>query len=258
METTQNLEGKRVRLIRMEDPYTKLKEGDEGTINRVNPLGDLEVEWDNGSRLNLITSVDEFELLESKSKFIRKFFEFVQNSTESTSFINSKLEELEDMVVGFSEGRNLMYEWKNKNDHNIIITYQVNGLSTKFELDLVENTLRKAEDGETVMKKNIDSVDNGLALIEKEIQKDLRIYESYQKESDEFELIWNELQEWMIKKTSEKKPERLKENFLMICRDSDLTNKEKSEKISAYLDLSVDLNGKYEELIELISELIGN
>jgi hypothetical protein len=122
----------------------------------------------------------------------------------------------------------------------------------------VENTLRKAEDGETVMKKNIDSVDNGLALIEKEIQKDLRIYESYQKESDEFELIWNELQEWMIKKTSEKKPERLKENFLMICRDSDLTNKEKSEKISAYLDLSVDLNGKYEELIELISELIGN
>ena len=116
METTQNLEGKRVRLIRMEDPYTTLKEGDEGTINRVNPLGDLEVEWDNGSKLNLITSVDEFELLESKSKFIGKFFEFVQNSTESTSFINSKLEELEDMVVGFSEGRNLMYEWKNKND----------------------------------------------------------------------------------------------------------------------------------------------
>lgn len=58
--------GTRVKLIRMEDPYTKLKSGDEGTIVGYNhtPWGvAYMMQWDNGSSLDLVPEEDEFEVL---------------------------------------------------------------------------------------------------------------------------------------------------------------------------------------------------
>ncbi len=48
-----NLQGKRVRLIHCNDPYTKLKPGTEGTVAFVDDMGTLFVDWDNGSNLGL-------------------------------------------------------------------------------------------------------------------------------------------------------------------------------------------------------------
>lgn len=56
--------GTRVELISMDDPYNKsLKAGAKGTITRVDPLGDLEVDWDSGSTLKLICGVDHFRVI---------------------------------------------------------------------------------------------------------------------------------------------------------------------------------------------------
>lgn len=55
--------GTRIELICMDDPYTKLTAGDKGTIIDVDPLGDLEVDWDTGSTLKLIIGVDQFRIL---------------------------------------------------------------------------------------------------------------------------------------------------------------------------------------------------
>lgn len=61
----KDLKGKRVRLISMEDEYTKLKAGDEGTVQFVDDAGTIHTKWDNGEHLGLIPGVDEYEFLEN-------------------------------------------------------------------------------------------------------------------------------------------------------------------------------------------------
>lgn len=55
--------GDRVELIRMDDPYTKLKSGDKGTVRLIDGIGQIHVNWDNGSTLALIPGEDEYKLI---------------------------------------------------------------------------------------------------------------------------------------------------------------------------------------------------
>jgi hypothetical protein len=59
----ENLVGKRVRLILMQDPYTTLKPGDLGIVTSIDGFGSIHVQWDNGSTLALIPGVDKWELI---------------------------------------------------------------------------------------------------------------------------------------------------------------------------------------------------
>lgn len=68
------LTGKRVTIIRMEDPYTDLRPGSKGTIKGEDDMGHILVNWDNGSSLNLIPDLDEYHIAESLK--IRSFLEF--------------------------------------------------------------------------------------------------------------------------------------------------------------------------------------
>jgi len=58
------LTGKRVRIVRLEDPYTNLKPGDEGTVRGVDDMGHILMKWDNGSSLNIIPEMDEFDVID--------------------------------------------------------------------------------------------------------------------------------------------------------------------------------------------------
>lgn len=55
--------GMRVELISMDDPYSKLVPGDQGTIDFVDDIGTVHVKWDKGSCLGLIPNVDEFKII---------------------------------------------------------------------------------------------------------------------------------------------------------------------------------------------------
>ena len=46
--------GTRVELIRMDDPFTKLKPGDLGTASDVDDIGTISVQWDCGSCLGVV------------------------------------------------------------------------------------------------------------------------------------------------------------------------------------------------------------
>lgn len=54
----QYVSGNRVELISMDDPYTKLKQGDQGTVNFVDDTGTVFVNWGNGSTLGVVYGVD--------------------------------------------------------------------------------------------------------------------------------------------------------------------------------------------------------
>lgn len=51
--------GTRVELVRMEDPYTKLKPGDKGTVVHVDDIGTIHINWDCGSSLGVAFGVDQ-------------------------------------------------------------------------------------------------------------------------------------------------------------------------------------------------------
>lgn len=53
--------GKRIRLISTTDPYTRLKPGDEGTIDFVDDAGTVFAKWDNGSSLGMVFQEDRWE-----------------------------------------------------------------------------------------------------------------------------------------------------------------------------------------------------
>jgi hypothetical protein len=65
--------GKRIKLVYTDDPYTRLKSGDMGTITFISELpsqmgGDrqLWVSWDSGSNLAMIEGKDSYEILEGE------------------------------------------------------------------------------------------------------------------------------------------------------------------------------------------------
>ena len=56
--------GTRVALVRMDDPYSKLKPGDQGTVSCVDDTGTVFVNWDCGSSLGAVYGVDEIRKID--------------------------------------------------------------------------------------------------------------------------------------------------------------------------------------------------
>jgi hypothetical protein len=54
--------GTRVALVRMNDPYTKLRPGDLGTVDFIDDAGTTFCLWDNGSTLGVAFGEDEIRL----------------------------------------------------------------------------------------------------------------------------------------------------------------------------------------------------
>ena len=50
--------GTRVVLVNMEDPYTRLKPGEKGTVTGVDDIGTIHVNWDSGSSLGVAFGED--------------------------------------------------------------------------------------------------------------------------------------------------------------------------------------------------------
>ena len=72
MSLNKTLEGRRVRLINTNDPYTKLCRGSLGTVkyetyDELWLEEKLAVDWDDGSKLQLIGGADHWEILKEDS-----------------------------------------------------------------------------------------------------------------------------------------------------------------------------------------------
>ena len=57
--------GARVALVRMNDPYTKLRPGDLGTVDFIDDAGPLFCRWDNGSTIGAVFGEDEIRLYDN-------------------------------------------------------------------------------------------------------------------------------------------------------------------------------------------------
>ena len=55
--------GCRVELVQMDDPYSKLMAGEQGTVTAVDDIGTVFVNWDCGFGLGIIYGVDRIRKL---------------------------------------------------------------------------------------------------------------------------------------------------------------------------------------------------
>lgn len=55
--------GARIELVSMNDPYTKLKQGERGTVSWVDDTGTIHVNWDCGSSLGIVYGVDSCRII---------------------------------------------------------------------------------------------------------------------------------------------------------------------------------------------------
>ena len=59
--TAKNIEGKRIKMIFMEDPEP-IEPGAMGTVIKLDGAGQIQVKWDNGRNLSIIPGEDRFEI----------------------------------------------------------------------------------------------------------------------------------------------------------------------------------------------------
>ncbi len=108
---------------------------------------------------------------------IKKWNEFIREFVESTGLIDAKMQELKDLIDGMTDGQNLIYEWENKDDHQLLVNFTSGDLSIRYEFDIDDLYFTKIA-GDTVdYKKDVESMEEGLDLIEKDIQSILGIDE---------------------------------------------------------------------------------
>ncbi len=58
--------GTRIRLNHMDDPWSPVPEGTEGTVDMVDDIGQIHMKWDNGRTLSLIPGEDSFSVIRQK------------------------------------------------------------------------------------------------------------------------------------------------------------------------------------------------
>ena len=61
--TAKNLDGKRIKMISMDDP-DPIESGTMGTVIKLDGAGQIQVKWDNGRTLSVIPEEDRFEILD--------------------------------------------------------------------------------------------------------------------------------------------------------------------------------------------------
>jgi hypothetical protein len=61
--TAKNLDGKRIKMISMDDP-DPIEPGTMGTVIKIDGAGQIQVKWDNGRSLSVIPEEDRFEILD--------------------------------------------------------------------------------------------------------------------------------------------------------------------------------------------------
>jgi hypothetical protein len=107
-------------------------------------------------------------------KKIKLFREFIENHD---NVIDGKMQELKDLIDGMSD-QSIVYEWENKSDHEVVVNFTYSELSIRYEFDVDQMYVAKFVGDTTDFQTYVESIDEGLDVIEKDIQGILGISES--------------------------------------------------------------------------------
>lgn len=111
-------------------------------------------------------------------EFTEKTDEKLNEKSNNGNVIDVKMSELKELVGEHSgDYENFIYKWGENDDEKLIVNFLYNNSSLKFEFFINDLILTKIESGELQWKEKINSIDEALDIIEKDIQKILGISE---------------------------------------------------------------------------------
>lgn len=117
-------------------------------------------------------------MIKKYNEFIREFVE-----TGSDSVLDAKMQEIKELVDSIG-GQAFMYEWENKNDHELFVNFTSNELVLRYEFDIDDLMLKKIASNVVDFETKVNSIDEGLDIIEKDIHSILGVSESFDSEDE--------------------------------------------------------------------------
>ena len=106
---------------------------------------------------------------------IKKYEQFIREFVEKDSSINLKMQEIKDLINSATEGQNIIYEWENKDDHQLNVSFTFGDLSIKYEFDIDDLLITKTAGFTIDFTKNVESIEKGIEVIENDIHSILDI-----------------------------------------------------------------------------------
>jgi len=108
---------------------------------------------------------------------IKNWNQFIREFVESGGYIDTRMQEIKDLLEGISGDQNIVYEWENNNDHRVITSFSTDGISVTYDFDVDDLRLVKTA-GETIdFEIDVESIEEGLERIEHDIKSILGIDE---------------------------------------------------------------------------------
>lgn len=110
---TKTLQGKRIKLLSMNDDPYPIEANSMGTIKSVDGIGQLQVKWDNGRTLAVIPDVDEYEIIEEDEVKEAKWNLMAQkdNNPENDEGYWENFESANEYDLNPTNGRYKGYRW---------------------------------------------------------------------------------------------------------------------------------------------------
>ena len=115
---------------------------------------------------------------------IKKWNQFInENVTNPDSYLDMRMQEIKDLLDNTENSETLIYEWENKDDHELFINFSANGMNIRYEFDIDDMKVTKIANDVLDYEEQVESMEAGVEMIEKDIHSILGISERFLNES---------------------------------------------------------------------------
>ena len=116
-------------------------------------------------------------MIKNWNQFIR------ENVTNPDSYLDMRMQEIKDLLDNTENSDTLIYEWENKDDHELFINFSANGMNVRYEFDIDDMKVTKIANDVLDFEEQVESMEAGVEMIEKDIHSILGISERFLNES---------------------------------------------------------------------------
>jgi len=116
-------------------------------------------------------------MIKNWNQFIR------ENVTNPDSYLDMRMQEIKDLLDNTENSETLIYEWENKDDHELFINFSANGMNVRYEFDIDDMKVTKIANDVLDYEEQVESMEAGVEMIEKDIHSILGISERFLNES---------------------------------------------------------------------------
>jgi hypothetical protein len=115
---------------------------------------------------------------------IKNWKQFIKEGvTNPDSYLDMRMQEIKDLLASTENSESLIYEWENKNGHELFVNFSANGMNVRYEFDIDDMQVTKVANDVQDFTENVESMEAGVEMIKKDIHSILGISESIFNES---------------------------------------------------------------------------